>query len=328
MSIQENRSIVTPYAFSVSEGLLGTSLAHPFWRLAAISVDLCVIAFLSMLKPSFILFTCSGGLYLIARHYAFKKFWRVIAVILAIIFFIVVFVDIVTYIDNRKQMEEQQERAPSVSEVTRFTKNVIQFELCEDVECKKSQLRLIASETGFPVEERRSIIDGLIEKSGMTSEEKLKLAPEEFEYKISQKNTKTSSNLESGNVPDEQGVKNEDINLALDSIATSNNEEQRVGLIAWVKAILKDLGLGFGWAAMYFTLCTSFWNGQTLGKKIFRIKVVLLDGSTPGVWQSFSRYGGYAAGLSTGLVGYLQVFWDANRQAIQDKISETLVVKN
>ena len=38
------------------------------------------------------------------------------------------------------------------------------------------------------------------------------------------------------------------------------------------------------------------------------------------------RYGGYGAGLATGLMGFLQIYWDPNRQAIQDKISETLVV--
>ncbi|MFL5538676.1 MAG: hypothetical protein ACJ8J0_06765, partial [Longimicrobiaceae bacterium] len=35
----------------------------------------------------------------------------------------------------------------------------------------------------------------------------------------------------------------------------------------------------------------------------------------------------YAAGLFTGLTGYMQVYWDRNRQAIQDKISETVVIR-
>ena len=41
----------------------------------------------------------------------------------------------------------------------------------------------------------------------------------------------------------------------------------------------------------------------------------------------FGRYGGYGAGFATGLLGFLQVYWDPNRQAIQDKISATVVIK-
>jgi hypothetical protein len=41
----------------------------------------------------------------------------------------------------------------------------------------------------------------------------------------------------------------------------------------------------------------------------------------------FGRYGGYGAGFATGLLGFLQIYWDPNRQAIQDKISATVVIK-
>ena len=57
------------------------------------------------------------------------------------------------------------------------------------------------------------------------------------------------------------------------------------------------------------------------------IRVLKLDGSTLTLWESFGRYGGYGAGLATGLLGFVQVFWDPNRQSIQDKIAETLVLK-
>ena len=33
-----------------------------------------------------------------------------------------------------------------------------------------------------------------------------------------------------------------------------------------------------------------------------------------------------AAGLATGLLGFIQIYWDANRQAIHDKISATVVI--
>ena len=65
---------------------------------------------------------------------------------------------------------------------------------------------------------------------------------------------------------------------------------------------------------------------RLLVKKICGIKVIKLDGSDLNLWEAFGRYGGYTAGFATGLMGFIQVYWDPNRQAIQDKISGTLVV--
>jgi len=97
-------------------------------------------------------------------------------------------------------------------------------------------------------------------------------------------------------------------------------------LMDWLKGIAEDLGLGFGWAAFYFSIFTAWWKGQTPGKRLLGIKVLKLDGNGLNLWESFGRYGGYGAGLATGLLGFLQIYWDPNRQAIQDKISETLVI--
>ncbi|ABV36333.1 RDD domain containing protein [Shewanella sediminis HAW-EB3] len=105
-----------------------------------------------------------------------------------------------------------------------------------------------------------------------------------------------------------------------------DDAEGEYSLISWAKGILNDLGLGFGWAAFYFTVFTAWFDGQTLGKKLFRIRVIQLDGTGLSLWDAFGRYGGYGAGFATGLLGFLQIYWDANRQAIQDKISATVVV--
>ena len=89
---------------------------------------------------------------------------------------------------------------------------------------------------------------------------------------------------------------------------------------------LHRLGLSFGWAIAYFTLLPSWWRGQTLGKRLFGLRVVELTGKPLGLMNCFGRYGGYAAGLATGGVGLLQVLWDPNRQAVQDKLAHTVVV--
>lgn len=87
-----------------------------------------------------------------------------------------------------------------------------------------------------------------------------------------------------------------------------------------------DLGLTFGWSGLYFTLFVAWGRGRTPGKWLFATRVVRLDHRPLGLWGSFERFAGYAAGLATGLLGFLQVLWDPNRQALQDKIVGTVVV--
>ena len=89
---------------------------------------------------------------------------------------------------------------------------------------------------------------------------------------------------------------------------------------------LHKLGLRFGWAIAYFSLLPFWWQGQTVGKRLFGLRVVELTGKPLGLMTCFGRYGGYAAGLATGGLGFLQVLWDPNRQAVEDKLAHTVVV--
>jgi len=98
------------------------------------------------------------------------------------------------------------------------------------------------------------------------------------------------------------------------------------GLFNWLKKVVDNLGFGFGWATVYMTLFLSWWKGQTVGKRIMGIRVLQLDGEPITWWTAFERAGGYAAGFATGMLGFAQVIWDANRQAIHDRIVGTVVV--
>jgi len=93
-------------------------------------------------------------------------------------------------------------------------------------------------------------------------------------------------------------------------------------LSLWVE----DVGLGLGWTIAYFSLLPVWWNGQTLGKRLLGLRVVELTGKPLTPMLAFKRYGGYAAGMATGMFGFAQIFWDGNRQAIQDKTAHTVVV--
>ena len=104
-------------------------------------------------------------------------------------------------------------------------------------------------------------------------------------------------------------------------------ESGEAGVIAWIVDFLDEMGVGLGWTGLYFTGFLAFWKGQTPGKRLLGIRVVRLNGQPMGLWMSFERFGGYAAGLFTGLLGFAQVYWDGNRQMIHDKIVETVVVR-
>lgn len=88
----------------------------------------------------------------------------------------------------------------------------------------------------------------------------------------------------------------------------------------------RTMGFTFGWAGIYFTLCTPLLRGRTVGKLICRSRVARLDGQPLTFMDAFIRNSGYAAGLATGLIGFARLLWDPNRQAIQDRIAGTVVV--
>ena len=78
---------------------------------------------------------------------------------------------------------------------------------------------------------------------------------------------------------------------------------------------------------IYFTLTTFFLNGQTLGKKIFKIRIVSLYHDRIGFWHCLERSLGYVASTLEFGLGFVQVIWNYNRMTLHDKIAETAVIK-
>lgn len=99
------------------------------------------------------------------------------------------------------------------------------------------------------------------------------------------------------------------------------------GITDFLREILDDLGIGFSWLAFYFTAFLKLWRGLTPGKRLLGLRVVKVRGGEIGWWDAFGRFGGYAASLFTGLVGFAQVFWDPNRQGLHDRIAGTVVIR-
>jgi uncharacterized RDD family membrane protein YckC len=93
-----------------------------------------------------------------------------------------------------------------------------------------------------------------------------------------------------------------------------------------VMAQLDDIGLSYGWAIVYFSLLPAWWRGQTVGKRLLKLRVVELTGKPMTVLRSLRRFGGYAASMATFGLGFLQMLRDPNRQGLQDRAAHTVVL--
>jgi uncharacterized RDD family membrane protein YckC len=78
---------------------------------------------------------------------------------------------------------------------------------------------------------------------------------------------------------------------------------------------------------LYFGLWTYFGHGQTLGKKLLKIRVISLVHERLTLWHSIERSLGYGASLLEGGFGFIQYFIHPNRQTVHDRIAETIVIK-
>ncbi len=105
-------------------------------------------------------------------------------------------------------------------------------------------------------------------------------------------------------------------------------EERRVpGIRRLLEGLLEDLGLSFGWMALYFTAFVAMMGGQTPGKRLLGLRVVRLSGKPLTWWIAFERFGGYGASVFTGMLGFAEILWDPNRQAMHDKLARTVVIR-
>ncbi len=101
------------------------------------------------------------------------------------------------------------------------------------------------------------------------------------------------------------------------------------GLTMLVSLIFQDafktlagvLSMGYEW---FFWVCN---NGQTPGKALMNIRIIMADGTSMGTQDVWTRWFGYGiCALSLGL-GFLWALWDPYHQGWHDKLAETVVVK-
>ena len=80
------------------------------------------------------------------------------------------------------------------------------------------------------------------------------------------------------------------------------------------------------WLCLYFTLSVYFSNGKTIGKKLFRIRILSTVHERLSLWHSFERALGYGASALEAGFGFFQYFIRPDRRTIHDRIAETIVI--
>jgi uncharacterized RDD family membrane protein YckC len=82
------------------------------------------------------------------------------------------------------------------------------------------------------------------------------------------------------------------------------------------------------WLVAYFAVSLWAGKGRTLGKKLFRIRVVSLEHERIGFWHAVERALGYGASALEAGMGFLQYFWSPNQRTAHDRLAGTIVVSD
>ena len=91
-------------------------------------------------------------------------------------------------------------------------------------------------------------------------------------------------------------------------------------------ATLFGLFIGLFFGPVYFTLFTG-WDGQTIGKWIFGLRVVRTSGDPIGYWKALLRYTGYSVSLLLFGLGFFMIAVDRNKRGLHDLIAGTYVIR-
>jgi len=341
---EETKKILTPFAFNIDKNLLGIPLAVPWRRGLALLIDFILIAILSGAPGELLAIVVAITFYRIGSSKSRKTgkskgvrrmFFRLLG---AFIIFVVLVDTLPNLFDDSTVDNNSSTDASSMGwadgialgALSTGAYQQISTSTCNESSCWKSELAPFVEQLAELSKDKKTV-KTLIDTMVATIDEKQKLSKEskkELEqyflnqYLVLKPNLNAEELINESDTPEKKAQ----IVLGEDAKLKADKDSAVYKGVEWMKGLIEDLGLGFGWAAFYFTVLTSIWHGQTPGKKLFNIRVIQLDGTRLSMWDSFGRYGGYGAGLATGLLGFLQIYWDPNRQAIHDKISATIVI--
>lgn len=341
---KETREIVTPYAFVVSDDLLGVPLASPMRRAVAMGIDSIIIFGLATASLLFIL---PVMLYLSWLRFQLKKYIHVALLLLVTVALsgTATFApQLISEQDNDTSLQADGDNLDATqSALLAVTLLELMKEQCQ-FDCVASELEKASEQLAqaqVPTKTAKDLLSELLDATDTNENAKRLLLKKLMDQypKIKTSNavlTRNDADVAAPAKVAEPLMQQTAEQLSQDPAHLPAKQqaqpwympsEDTQSVIGWVKGILADFGIGFGWAVFYFTAYIHWAHGQTIGKKLCQIKVIQLDGSELSAFAAFSRQGGYGAGFATGLMGFLQVFWDPNRQAIQDKVVSTVVIR-
>jgi uncharacterized RDD family membrane protein YckC len=328
------RATITPESFSVAPELLGLPLASPGRRLWAMLLDLVPIAVLASAGP--VVFMAFFTAIVIWRFLAARRRQsgiqtagrRAARVAFAILAFVLV-LRIGGRVFDRDQTNTD-EAAPgavvSPEDIARLVERTAGAEAAADVREAFGATRDSAAqaEQAFTVAQRDSVV--LAHAAAIRRGDSVAIGETRDAATAAIAGDRIRE-LEEDR--DRARVVNRQMADRIDTLEDELEEAREPpGLRSVLLGFADDLGIGFGWSALYFTLFLAVGRGQTPGKRIAGVRVLRLDGKPMSWWYSFERFGGYFASLTTGLLGFAQILWDRNRQGLHDKIVETVVVRD
>ena len=309
---RDPRTIITPDAFSVHPPLLGTPLAGPARRGGALLIDIFLVVLITAL---------TSGV------------WFVLGVVAAAFFF-------------TRAKKTRKDRSSNVLRFLLGCMGVVVLSLTAVVFIGIWYVSEVTDEFDFPSNPAGSEVASVAEVADPEVADPGVTDPEVPEPEVAEPTDMPPAETEVAEVAESpdvrlaqaiqmagdtirelvQGLAQADSDLA-DTRAELDEALQQPGLVAWFTSRIDSLGFGFGWWTLYFAILMPWMKGQTPGKRALGVRVVRLDGQPVTWWHAFERAGGYAAGLATGTLGFLQVYWDANRQGIHDKVAGTVVIR-
>lgn len=336
--IKDPKQIVTPYAFSVHPDILGLPLATPKRRLAALLIDLLIASILTGLGNLFLAFGVTILFFWIAvrtkSESMFKNLLRYSGAAVASIFVFSISVGVLEIFDLGDSDETPDP--------------VVTINGTEQVDWSEFGARMATMDYSDPealeqgLEELAEQLDSNNNESSNSAfldeiSDTFPTVLSDFRMAISNGDTSLVDSLRSEIAAIVAAKEIEQFDDEIDALEDQvsdledENEEltdqiENPSLYATLKRGFGFLGLSLGWIGIYFITTIAFFRGQTLGKRLLNIRVVRLNNNPIGLFFAFERFGGYAAGIATGLIGFFQMFWDANRQAIHDKIAGTVVI--
>ncbi|MEQ1437959.1 RDD family protein [Fontimonas sp. SYSU GA230001] len=314
------RDIITPDAFQVLPALYGLRLASPMRRLLAVGIDALLVAVIAQ----------AGGLLLAMAAAVLFYGWmragsapsgrgrRALRATAAALGAVILFAGALSVLQPLWERITGTRNGTAAEAGTLRGRDAVvagvslaQLQACADASCRQARFDELAAalaRSRMPGAEQRELLDELAAATAADADEAARLRARAPAPAAPTPAPATAPGSD-GDVP-------------------SPIHDGGISVLGTLRLLASELGFSFGWGAVYFTLLTVLWNGQTPGKRLLGIRVISLRGEPLTYWAAFERYGGYAAGFATGLLGFLQVFWDPNRQAIHDRICFTAVIRD